>query len=283
MSSTSDTINNFTDEERKIYNAERMKLFKITISVCAIYGIFALILLLVGLFTSFGNVYIFDKLLPFSITYIIGTIVIIIYLSTLIYNYQIKKIDNSITYENQLCPDYWKLEKEEIDDLTDANGRKYIPDDVNINLFKYKCVIDDNLLRPDLLKENAPEDYFNIAKQGNLYTVLDDDKNNDKSALNKEGQQETYNNFKKIIANMNGYDYSNLGLRNRNTNSLKKPDNTFYKDDEPVPVACDKLYPLYLSAMDAKNLKENPNDDSNKFRCAYAKTCKVPWTDVGCY
>ena len=140
-STTATTTIDLTDSELEIYNTERFKMFKITIAICIVYGLLALIFLLVGLFTSFGEEYIFNKMFYFSTTYIIGTIIIIFYLSNTIYNYKFIKPSNSLENDRDLCPDYWKLVPENIDNLTDNNNKKYLPEDININLFKYKCVI----------------------------------------------------------------------------------------------------------------------------------------------
>lgn len=283
MSSTVVDINNLTQEEQDKYKTDRMKMFKITIVVCVAYAVIALLMILIGAFTSIGNDYIFSKLLPFSITYIIGTIVIVIYLSNMIYNFQPSKMTSQLSYETELCPDYWKLVPEDMDKLKDIQNKDYLPNDVNINLFKYKCVVDDNLINSKRIKDNAPANYFKISNQGNVYAELIDDRKYDKTTLNKEGNEAQYNDFKKIASTINGYSYNDNGLTNLNNNSLKKEDNTFYKDNDPVPVVCDKLYPLYLTAMDNENLKKNPTDDNNKFRCAYSKVCKTTWTDAGCY
>jgi len=48
------------------------------------------------------------------------------------------------------------------------------------------------------------------------------------------------------------------------------------------PIVCDKLYPLYLATADKELNKIDPNNDENLNRCAFAKACNIPWSDLNC-
>lgn len=277
-------IKALTEEEKKLFDKERYNIFKLTIFVCALYAGIALVLLLVALFTTWGKNYLYDKLLPFVGTYIIGTIIIIIYLANMIYNYVPTKIDKSLGYDSQMCPDYWKLVPVDKDALIDNKGNSYFSSNLNQNQFNYKCEIDDKIIDKKKMKELDTSNQFGyeLSNTNNLYVKLDNKTNT--SGLNKEETHEKYNLLKSYAAIMSGYNYStNNGLTNMNKNSLKKPDGTFFKDSDPIPLECDKVYPLYLSVMDNENNKDDTNEPTNRFRCAYANACGIAWTEAGCY
>jgi hypothetical protein len=78
--------------------------------ICLVYGISAIALLAVVFFTDWGKEYVYDKFLPAVLTYVIGAIIIIIYLVLSIFALQPHKIKNDFDVM-PVCPDYWKLEK----------------------------------------------------------------------------------------------------------------------------------------------------------------------------
>lgn len=49
-----------------------------------------------------------------------------------------------------------------------------------------------------------------------------------------------------------------------------------------APMACDRVYPLYLATKDVELSKGNSKLDQNVLRCAYSKICGVPWSDLNC-
>lgn len=141
-------LDGFTDEEIELYTAERYKIYRGTIAVCIIYAVISLILILVGYFTIWGRNFILGTILPFIVTYIIGTIIIIIILANSVSNYKPLKIDNRIGYDSELCPDYWKLVVSDPSEYKDSTGKVYLSSNVNPNLFRYKCVMDNEILSP---------------------------------------------------------------------------------------------------------------------------------------
>jgi hypothetical protein len=68
------------ERELRLFEQEKMELYKGTFVVCLVYGLSAFILLIVILFTEWGREYIYDKFAPAVITYILGSLIIIIYL-----------------------------------------------------------------------------------------------------------------------------------------------------------------------------------------------------------
>lgn len=286
MSTSSDNmqevdITSLSNDERTIYANEKVKMFKMTIATCALFGTIALISLLVFFFTSWGE-RIYNDMFAFFITYIIGTILIIFYLSNKIYNFRPKKSDLKLGYDAEMCPDYWDLKYIKEEDLLDEDKKSFVTLNTNKNHFKYKCEMNKNLFSPteikiaDSKKTETLRKNYNIGNNDTLYINAADQ---DKVGINKD---EIFADFKKHAANMNGYSYddNNGSLEKNSKISLSDGDKTFGVNE--IPMACDSVYPLYLSIMDNENSKNNPSEPSNRFRCAYAKSCGVSWTEAGC-
>lgn len=272
-------LSELNDEELNLYFSERLKKFKLTIAICGIYGVIALILLLLALFTSWGNRVLYDEMAAFVFTYIFGTVIIIIYLSNEIYNFKPKKGDDKLGYDSEMCPDYWKLEVMETDRFYDSTGKHFLNRELNPNQFKYKCNLDNALFPPskfreiDATKPDNQRKNYKIDDNNKLYIKL----NKEVTGINDDTE---YDAFKIVAANMSGYTYSNAGISKNNEMSIVDTDETF--DENSVPLTCNSVYPLYLSVLDNENYKKNPFGPKNKYRCAYAKSCGIPWTEAGC-
>jgi hypothetical protein len=169
-------------KELELFKLEKLNMYKGTWMVCFVYGISAIILLSVIFFTDWGRTYIYNKFFPAVITYVLGAIIIIIYLLVSIFSIKPRKLKKSVE-TLPVCPDYWKLEKvvdtSNINDIvnnvknysrkdarmpsTDSNiennanysigkNDQYIlnnDNDIilsnNKNILKYKCVPDQNV------------------------------------------------------------------------------------------------------------------------------------------
>jgi len=66
------------------------------------------------------------------------------------------------------------------------------------------------------------------------------------------------------------------------TKSNPDSDSTNMTTINNLPLACDRVYPLYLATKDIELSKNNSKLDQNTLRCAYSKMCGVPWTDLNC-
>ena len=268
-------IKELTDEEQKLYLSERLEKYKITFAICIIYGVIASIVLVIGLFTPWGNKYLLTDLAAFFITYIIGTIIIIVFLANEIYNYKPTKGDNKLGYDSEMCPDYWKLE-------IDKNDPSYYNNSLNKLHFKYKCVLDENLFQKQKFKELDDSKPINSRKgykfgsNNRLYIELDKNKT-------VGGKNELAKDFVTYAANMSGYTYDKVNdtLNSGNNSEALKP-NTGNFTNANIPLACDTVYPIYLSVMDNENAKNNLSEPKNRFRCAYAQNCGISWTEAGC-
>ncbi|MFY8162121.1 MAG: hypothetical protein ACOVNU_12380, partial [Candidatus Kapaibacteriota bacterium] len=96
-------------KELELFKLEKLNMYKGTWMVCFVYGITAIILLSVIFFTEWGRTYIYDKFFPAVITYVLGAIVIIIYLIVSIFSIVPRKLRKSVE-TLPVCPDYWKLQ-----------------------------------------------------------------------------------------------------------------------------------------------------------------------------
>jgi hypothetical protein len=114
------------DRELRLFEQEKLDLYKGTFVVCIVYGLSAFLLLVIILFTEWGKEFIYDKFAPAVITYILGSLIIIIYLLNAIFSIRPRKIGTDMDSDNNItCPDYWKLVKVS-NSPTDVNDKGYI-------------------------------------------------------------------------------------------------------------------------------------------------------------
>jgi len=274
-----------TEHEMEVFQKEKLDMYKGTFIVCLVYGICAIGLLLVIFYTEIGKEYIYKRMLPAAITFIIGAIFIIIFLSYSIYDLKPRKIRDIIDKDNNIvCPDYWVLKKV---DKTLAN--KLITNNKNGKLFdninginddkiKYKCEIDQNVYdtidKHKTYRENMYKNNVNtyINGQKNSQTVSD---KVDYTYVTKPSY--TDEKLAKYAQFSGLYSNSNLSLSYDSTNSIKINDQlTAVNYIAKSPLICNVVYPQVLADLD----KDTP--EQNKYRCQYAKACDITWTDIGC-
>lgn len=280
-------ISSLDQEQQDLFFAKKLKLFKITIMVCALYGTIAAAILIVMFYTEWGRRNLYENAAYFIATYIFGTLFIIFYLIYLVASFKPTALKNNHSYDSDMCPDYWKLENITNESLQDADGKNYIDVDKNTNLnknhFKYKCSMEPTIFSAEKMKNTAPANYYAAGEVigSDLVFELDTQNNNTGLSDNQFAKMQEYASI------MSGYSTKNGKIdSHNNTNSIhKKVNNTsqYYNGTQnKIPLACDQVYPLYLSTMDKEYAKNNPSEPGNIFRCAYSKMCKVPWTEAGC-
>ena len=189
---------NISNYDMTIYNIKRENMFKGTILMCIIYAIFAFILIISAYVSDNIKTLLFERFLPFTLIYIIGTIIIILVFVAFIFSFKAEKLDNTNEYPIVSCHDYWKLEiVDEYDTKTSFDTKNY-----DNNLFKYKCVMDDKIF--------SKHDIFTSKKN-------DDDDNNGFKLANIHGVTsnfDLYNNTYDIKLNKlnedNYYKYTNI-------------------------------------------------------------------------
>lgn len=279
--------------EQKKFDVDRQYNYWLTFTICVIYGSIAVIILLASYFSQFANQLFFDTLYYFTITFIIGTIFVIILLTYQVYNYDFPKIEKISGYEINYCPDYWNYKYY---NNFNHNTRLYGSD----GSASYSSDEKDHLKIQCSFKNN-PND---VLQTDNLYsTTFDDDgnnyymSNNDSIAVNLPVNKnntklqnylsdDEYKKFREYASKMNGLNYNKVNDTITVTD-LKKNVQPHYTtavtDVSDIKMECSNVYPRYLAEKDLKYAEENNSLVDNKFRCAYSKICKVPWTEAGCY
>lgn len=276
-------ISSLNDEQKQEYLSERLKKFWLTIIVCCIYAVISLALLLVAVFTTWGKRVLYSEMFAFVITFILGTTVVILFLSNEIYKFKPTKAINNVGYDAQICPDYWNLQNVPDNQINpkDASGKTYFKNANNTNQFKYKCVLDGTVIPPknfkeqDALKSDSQKKKYVLNTNNRLYVPLS---NKAQIGVNSD---EDFDKFKGYAATMSGYSYTNNRLEKNSDTSLQSLASNEFNENN-VPLACDTVYPMYLADIDRQNVEKNPSEPSNKYRCAFAKACGIPWTEAGC-
>ena len=302
------------EKELKLFEKEKMELYKGTFVVCIVYGLSALLLLIIILFTEWGREYIYNKFAPAVITYILGSLIIIIYLLNAIFTLQPRKIGRIMDGDhNILCPDYWKLEKvpEYIkqgmvyNNVYDVNNN-IIPEINRVpnTKIKYRCVYDKNVygnteeyntMNNELIKDDKFIPGFTSVLDVNKY--IDEKSKNIKNTIlpdyivtNYEDKaSEHYNNLKKYAMFSGAYSTSNeLLIDAKSSNMLRvfTDKNKPYNNDNKVhylnqykdatPLICNVVYPQVLGVLDSET------KDKNEVSCEYAKQCGISWSSLNC-
>jgi len=115
------------DEIKEHNKNKKYNVFMGTITLCVVYAIIALLLLLYASYTESGKS-LYTNLKPFAITYIFGTIIIIVSFSIIIFNYDLTTLDSKKINKNPLnptsCPDYYdtKIRNDTDDELIELIG-----------------------------------------------------------------------------------------------------------------------------------------------------------------
>ena len=355
--SVSDKEEELTEYDMTIYNLKKERIFWGTLAICITYAIIALILFLASFLSEKVKAILLNRFFPFTLVFVIGTIAITIYLTYQVLDFKPVKINKNNNYDNLSCPDYWRLEKVNIDESNPQHTLLF--EGTNPGLFKYRCVMDTKVFdKVDIAKTkplritglgqindglhgntqqlngNNPNNflYANLQDSNNSFYVNIANSNVPASDLIKHNfimnnytlinSNPTTNNLKfrynvddatkmSIARNMNIYpltDYDdNLAIDNNAFNAFDITNNKFmslemngktptvkYAQTEATldagsgttinntPMACDRVYPLYLATKDVELSKGNNKLDQNVFRCAYSKICGVPWSDLNC-
>jgi hypothetical protein len=301
------------EKELELFKKEKMNLYKGTWTVCFVYGISAFILLVIVLFTDMGRNYIYNKYFPAVMTYVIGAIIIIIYLIYSIFNIKPRKLGKA---ENKLnnCPDYWSYVREDRQKTEDLvlnikennntttiittvdeenkikrgeENKQYIlnnKDDVKIdvgtsNLFiDFKCKADEQIYGSVDDQKSMKESLHGTNSYKTAYRKSDTTKPSylikDLQALS-DTDSEIDTKLKKY-AQVSGAYKNKFSTRDHLfSNSLSPEGNVSNTFYNQVPLICNEVYPNILSKLE--------KEGSNEVRCEYAKKCNISWSDIDCY
>ena len=262
-------------KELELFKKEKLDLYKGTWTICFVYGISAFILLTIVLFTDTGREYIYDKYLPAVLTYVIGAIIIIIYLVYSIFNIKPRKL-SKVAKKQINCPDYWKYEKvneEEKEEIIDKADTEHKSNISTYNLIDYRCVADVNVFGPvEKQIESKKEIYDDSFYETN-------EKENDKNFVTKNIGDTNDASLKKYAKVTGVYNDSHLASFHTDSNlspySIVNEEETTTSIYSSHPIKCNEVYPKFLSYLEDK--------DSNDLKCKYAKECKISWSDIDCY
>lgn len=148
-------------KELELFKKKKADMYKGTWMICFIYGLSALGLLGTILFTDWGREYVYNKFLPAVVTYLLGAIIIIVYLIFSIFALVPEKINVSLN-KMPVCPDYWHLESTESDVLSDMHSNlPNVDNTINKNNLKIRCVPDDNVYGDTKTQYNASINLYN--------------------------------------------------------------------------------------------------------------------------
>jgi len=131
--------NNLTDYDMTVYKTRKEKIFYGTIAICVTYAIIALLLLIASYLSDKIRYILLTRFLPFTVVYIIGTIIIVLYLLHQVLNFKAIKIEKKNKYDENSCPDYWKLKTYNLNDV-----KPIFDPNINANYFKTRCVLDND-------------------------------------------------------------------------------------------------------------------------------------------
>jgi len=134
-----------TEYDKTIYNDKRERVFYGTIAICVLYASFALLLFLASYLSEKVKFILLNNFLPFTIVYVIGTIIIVFFLIHQVVNFKPFKIDRNSKYDTLSCPDYWTLEKIQGYETNKDAFKGLFSSNVDYSLFKYRCKLDTDI------------------------------------------------------------------------------------------------------------------------------------------
>ena len=257
----------------------------------------------------------YADLKPFAVTFIFGTIIIIVAITIMVFNWQPeqakKKNSDDFILTNKLdCPDYFKLVKVTGADQdnpaleTDAGilllgssnikENKLNNDEDKLKLFygptnnEYVDLYDYAITNTENIQNKCVYDADKVytgendfKTKADIVTALWADSENDISMDGTVGSKVLNNDDKnaKNLAAMtvmnSGYTCNANGVTGCTISNPNKAEATDYD--------CTKVYPEYLTYLDAKEYaKNNETGPKNLHRCQWSEVCGVPWSAAGC-
>lgn len=99
-----------TEKDIEVFEARKKQYFKGSIAVAVVYGVLALFLVAIAVFTQQGRNLLTGDLKPFVITLVVGIFIVIIIMMIQLINAKPQHIE-SVSYDAHICPDYWNLKE----------------------------------------------------------------------------------------------------------------------------------------------------------------------------
>lgn len=259
-----------SEKELKLFKEEKANMYKGTWMICLVYGISAIALLAVVFLTDWGKEYVYDKFLPAVLTYVIGAIIIIIYLVLSIFSLQPRKVGRGFDVM-PVCPDYWKLEKVSDDRQNSIfnNNIKYDGDgkcpshssvqgeDCTITVNPNdEYSIKDSSGKKDVVSKNSPELKHKCVPDTMVFGSTIDYKNMNKNLYNNNlFMASDFNNSvaktTQLDGNLGGSGSPNTANLNDHEMLLEKNAKFLYRESEQNSANPDKRQ--YITGYDASD------------------------------
>lgn len=255
MTSTDD----LSENELIKYNIQKGKMFKSTITLSAIYGCIALVLLVVVMLDTKGESGLSTDFFAFTVTFIAGMLIILSLMVWQILSF--KPVSSKITTPDNICPDYWHLQP------TPTTNTDYMAAGTAKSDMSMMCVPDSKIFTYNQKLDSS----------GNYSTVSN-------SNTNVYGHTVTNFNigspitatYVKVI-NTSGNTVPALKLA-KEAEAVYSSTNTNNGGNSSTVAAirCDMVFPKYMAKQDKKLFEKDPK----QLRCEYAKQCGITWTGV---
>ena len=167
---------------------------------------------------------------------------------------------------------------------------------VDKNSLYYKDIANSNLSQTELFKHNFIMNNYTLTNSNDTSGLLKFRYNIDASKMDTARKLNIYplNFYDSDTTNstINSFDVmANKYVSVAIDKSTNQPVINYGGTEETIsdrnqiknaPMACDRVYPLYLATKDIELSKGNSKLDQNVLRCAYSKICGVPWSDLNC-
>lgn len=260
-----------SEKELKLFKEEKSNMYKGTWMICLVYGISAIALLAVVFLTDWGKEYVYDKFLPAVLTYVIGAIIIIIYLVLSIFSLQPRKVGRGFDVM-PVCPDYWKLEKvsNERQNAMISNNVKYDGDggcpsrsleegencSITVNP-NDEYSIKDSSGKKDVVSRNSPELKHKCVPDTMVFGSIVDYKNMNENLYNNNlFMASEYNNSDamrtiKLDGKLGGSDSVGTNDYKNDKMLLEKNAKFLYRESEENKLKTDKRQ--YIDGYDASD------------------------------
>lgn len=307
-----DNINDYKNKldnvSKSKFEVNRQKSYKLTYMTCIIYSIIAFSIIFIAALTDWGNNLFYNELYLFTMTFVVGSIIVISLLVYKVYSFDFPDLTKKITNDAYYCPDYWiskTINPTEYDEDTmegeEQVTKKFFGEN-NDSHFNIECslsgIYNMNMLNDnDILKEHYKYKLGTVDDKEVLFIELHLNDNQEMKILKNRSeltQDDEYLKFCQMAATMSGYTLKETNnkenpyqiIKNNNKALISKEDGSNYENivstTVVVPLICSRIYPLFMAHEDVKHANEQQIYSTTKFRCAFSKLTGIPWSQIGC-
>lgn len=306
-----DNINDYKNKldnvSKSKFEVNRQKSYKLTYMTCIIYSIIAFSIIFIAALTDWGNNLFYNELYLFTMTFVVGSIIVISLLVYKVYSFDFPDLTKKITNDAYYCPDYWiskTINPTEYDEVT-GNGEEQVTKkffgENNDSHFNIECslsgIYNMNMLYDnDILKEHYKYKLGTVDGKDVLFIELHLNDNQEMKILRNRSeltQDYEYLKFCQMAATMSGYTLKKTNNKENpyqiiknNNKALITANGSDYEDPLSttvvVPLICSRIYPLFMAHEDVKHANEQQIYSTTKFRCAFSKLTGIPWSQIGC-